>query len=90
MADDILHAFLARLANWTPPAGETRDTLEREFRAQFGGSEFYVKKKQPPERLQAALGHRLAAGTGLADAFADLGVSRATGFRLLSCRWRCR
>ncbi len=90
MADDILHAFLERLANWTPPAGETLDTLEREFRAQFGGTTAYVKKKDPPERLAVKLGHRIAAGTGIADAFGDLGVSRATGFRLLSRRWRCR
>ncbi|MBK7082902.1 MAG: hypothetical protein IPH55_19905 [Betaproteobacteria bacterium] len=56
MADDILHAFLARLADWTPPPGKTRDELERELRQQWGGSTLYLKKKDPPERRQMALG----------------------------------
>ena len=90
MADDILHAFLERLANWTPPAGETLDTLEREFRAQFGGTTAYVKKKDPPELLAVKLGRRIAAGTGLADACSDLGFSLRTGYRLAERRWRCR
>ncbi len=90
MADDILHAFLARLADWTPPPGKTRDELERELRQQWGGSTLYLKKKDPPERRQMALGRRVAAGTGIADACADLGFSLRTGYRLAERRWRCR
>jgi hypothetical protein len=88
MAEDILHAFLARLAEFAPPA-EVRRT-EVEFRAVYGGTTAYVKKKDPPEIATTKLGYRIAAGTGFADAFHDLGISRATGYRLLSRRWRCR
>lgn len=86
MADDILHAFLARLAQFAPP-DEVRRT-EAEFRTQFGGTTAYVKKKDPPERGKVALGQRVAAGNSFSDAFADLGISRATGYRWLSRRWR--
>jgi hypothetical protein len=89
MPDDILHDFLTRLAQWAPPAEVTR--VEAEMRQQWGGIKgVYVKKKDPPEIRCQALGLRLATGTGIADAFSDLGVSRATGYRLLSRRWRCR
>ena len=80
MADDILHAFLARLAQFAPPDEVQR--TEVEFRTQFGGTTAYVKKKDPPERLAVKLGHQIAAGTGLADACEGLGFSLRTGYRL--------
>ena len=88
MAEDILHAFLARLAQFAPPDEVQR--TEAEFRTQFGGTTAYVKKKDPPERRQMALGRRVAAGTGIADACEGLGFSLRTGYRLAERRWRCR
>ena len=47
MADDILHAFLARLAQFAPPDEVQR--TEAEFRTQVGGTAAKEKKKDPPQ-----------------------------------------
>ncbi len=88
MPEDILHAFLARLAQFAPP--EEVHRTETHLRAQFGGTTAYIKKKDPPELLAVKLGQRIAAGTGLADACSDLGFSLSTGYRLARRPWRCR
>jgi hypothetical protein len=61
------------------------------IRRDMGGATAYVKKA-PAEGKAFRLGTALAVGVSVTQAFADLGVSRATGYRLLAShrRWRCK
>lgn len=56
-----------------------------ELRQRWGGSEVYVKKA-PAEGKAHRIGGSLAAGLTLVEAFATVGVSRATGYRLIRRR----
>ncbi|MBK7082274.1 MAG: hypothetical protein IPH55_16640 [Betaproteobacteria bacterium] len=85
MADDIVHAFLRRLAQWAPPDEVQRAELE--FRQEWGGANVYVVKDSKALKTQALAGS-LAAGASLREAFDIAGVSRRTGYRLLSGRCR--
>lgn len=81
---DIVDDFLQRLQQHVPnlPA-DVAPALERTLRAQWGGTEPYVGK-----RLSITTRVRLVAGNlqksqSLKECFAQAGVSRRTGYRIL-------
>ena len=84
---DIVSDFLARLQQLAPeiPA-QTRQRLEAGLRQDWGGTEPYVANR--PSRAQAAqrLGEALRSRKPLAQCFAEQGISRRTGYRLLSTK----
>ena len=62
-------------------------TIATRLHRDMGGERHYFAKA-PSLGKAWSLGGEIAAGVPLAQAFANVGVSRATGFRLLSRRWR--
>jgi hypothetical protein len=87
MGEDIINKMIARLAEEIPDMPtDTLRRIEQRMRQEFAGERHYVSKA-PAEGKAFRLGSALAAGVPLAQAFADLGVSRASGFRLLARRW---
>ena len=60
---------------------------EIKIRQQFGGERFYVPKALVKGKVHS-LAESLAAGRNLREAFSGAGVSRATGYRLISRKAR--
>lgn len=80
---DIVSDFMQRLHALAPEIPQhTRQALEAQIRHQWGGTEPYVGKR--PAMVQAMrLGEALRGHKPLAQCFADLGISRRTGYRVL-------
>jgi hypothetical protein len=96
MGKDILEDYIARLEAQLAAAApdlpiealmRSARQIELDVRRARGGSEHYLKKA-PAEGKAFSLGNALAAGVPLAQAFAEVGVKRAMGYRLIARRWR--
>ena len=85
MADDIITHFVRRLEAYTTPEEARR--VEIDLRLHWGGAEVYVQKV-PTLQKAAMVFAGIDAGLTLREAFDAAGVSRATGYRLMSRRWR--
>lgn len=84
MPGDIVKDFMALVAHRLD--AEEAQRVELEIRQAWGGAEVYVRKAMPPDAKARAIGGSLAAGLALREAFEAAGVSRATGYRLISRR----
>lgn len=84
---DALDAIVEQLRAAVPdyPEQKLREAAFK-IRRDMGGGSIYIKKATA-EGKAFSLGNALAAGVPLTQAFADLGLSRRTGFRLLRRRW---
>lgn len=88
MSKDGLDQILDQLRAAAPEFPEDKlRTAALQIRRDLGGGSLYIKKA-PAEGKAFRLGVALAGGVSLVQAFDDIGVSRATGFRLLRRRWR--
>lgn len=96
MGKDVLEDYIARLEAQLAAAApgltieQVRSAarrIELDIRHDRGGSEHYLKKA-PAEGKAFSLGVALAAGVPLPQAFAEVGVSRTAGYRLIARRWR--
>lgn len=89
MADDIIRAFLDRLALFAPPAEVTR--VAAELRQEWGGARVYVPKKDcdVAGKVQRLAGS-LAAGRPLREAMECAGVRKSQGYLYLRLRTRPR
>ena len=84
---DIVDDFLTRLAQHVPSAPiELRATLERDLRTAWGGSKPYVAKQLNRITRTTLLANGLRQQRPLAAVFAQAGVARRTGYRLLSSK----
>jgi hypothetical protein len=81
--DDIVRDCIWRVIENPPATVEDVLNLEVGLRQKWGGAEVYVPKKLTAGKLQR-MGSSLGTGGSLREAFACAGVSRPTGFRLLS------
>ena len=90
MTEDMLDKIMAQVRAAAPELPAARvDAIALQIRRDIGGSEVYIKKA-PTAGKALRLGVALAAGVPLTQAFGEIGVSRATGFRLLRLRQRAR
>lgn len=82
---DIVDDFLTRLQHHVPDLQPTiRMQIESGLRQDWGGNKPYVAK-QPSRMTRASLvASGLRQAKSLQDCFAYAGVSRATGYRILS------
>lgn len=83
--DDLVAQILAAALPDFPAARAREIALA--MRQDWGGQQLYIGKAQA-EGKAFRLGTALAAGEPIARAFAAVGVSRATGYRLLGRRWK--
>jgi hypothetical protein len=84
---DIVDDFLGRLQQLVPdiPA-EAAAKLEAGLRQSWGGTEPYVGKRPSCQTKVALLANGLRDRKPLRDVFAQAGVSRSAGYRLLNRR----
>lgn len=88
MGKDGLDQILDQLRAAAPEFPEDKlRSAALQIRRDLGGGAIYIKKA-PAEGKAFRLGAALAGGVPLVQAFGEVGVSRATGFRLLRRRWR--
>jgi hypothetical protein len=81
---DIVDDFLQRLVQHVPDAPlEIRATLERDLRTAWGGTKPYVAKQLNRVTRTTLLAHGLRQQRPLSEVFAQAGVARRTGYRLL-------
>lgn len=81
---DIVDDFLQRLAQHVPDvAPEVRLQLECSIRHTWGGTEPYVGKRLSRVTRTSLVAHGLQRQRPMAEVFAQAGVGRATGYRLL-------
>lgn len=81
---DIVDDFLTRLQQHipdTPP--EVRYQLESTLRQSWGGTEPYVGKRISRTTRVSLVAHGLRHAKPLAEVFAQAGVARRTGYRIL-------
>lgn len=92
MAQDIIDDFIARLAAHAPAvAGDVAPKLERELRAQWGGTErHYVRKFEHSARKTVRLAQQLESGATLEQAFAAAGLRRSAGYVHLAKPWKVK
>ena len=84
---DIVDDFLTRLAQHVPNAPiELRATIERDLRTAWGGSKPYVAKQLNRSTRTTLLANGLRQQRPLSEVFAQAGVSRTTGYRLLGSK----
>ena len=84
---DIVDDFLTRLAQHVPNAPiELRATIERDLRTAWGGSKPYVAKQLNRTTRTTLLAHGLRQQRPMSEVFAQAGVSRTTGYRLLGSK----
>ena len=84
---DIVDDFLTRLAQHVPNAPiELRATLERDLRTAWGGSKPYVAKQLNRATRTTLISNGLRQKRPLQEIFAQAGVSRTTGYRLLGSK----
>lgn len=90
MSKDGLDDILDQLRRAAPDFPEDKLYVAAlRIRRDMGGESFYIKKASVDGNA-FRLGEQLAAGVSLAQAFVNIGVSKATGYRLLSRTWRFR
>lgn len=84
---DIVDDFLARLAQHVPdlPA-DLHVELERTLRSEWGGRKPYVAKQTSRLMRVSLVAQGLRAGRPLREVFAQAGVARRTGYRILSSK----
>lgn len=84
---DIVDDFLARLAQHVPgvPA-ETRAQIESGIRQSWGGTEPYVGKRLSIVTRKQIVALGLQRQLPLREVFAQAGVARRTGYRILSSK----
>jgi hypothetical protein len=81
---DIIDDFLTRLANAAPHVDATvHRQLESELRQQWGGGKSYVAKQFSQATRVRIMAESLQQRRSLAECFAQAGVSRRTGYRIL-------
>ena len=86
---DIVDDFLTRLAQHVPDLQpDLRHQLEASLRQEWGGTKSYVAKRFGAATTAARLGANLRRQLPLKECFAQTGVSRATGYRLLGKKSR--
>lgn len=86
MAKDTVRSILDQVRAAAPELSEDKlRTIASGIYRDLGGERHYIPKA-PAEGKAIRLGHELAAGVPLAQAFANLGIPRRTGFRLLRRR----
>jgi exonuclease VII large subunit len=92
MAQDIIDDFIARLAAHAPAvAGEVAPKLERELRAQWGGTErHYVRKFEHSARRTQRIADALQSGQTLQQAFEAAGLKRRAGYVHLAKPWKVK
>ena len=91
MAQDIIDDFIARLAAKVPAAAGELPQLERELRAQWGGTErHYVRKFEHSARKTVRLAQQLESGATLEQAFAAAGLRRSAGYVHLAKPWKVK
>lgn len=84
---DIVSDFLDRLKAHVPDLPATvPHTLERELRHQWGGNEVYVGKRVNRQVRAALVANGLCQRRPLGEVFAQAGVSRRTGYRILGSK----
>lgn len=83
---DVIDATIVFLRDRHPHiGGDTLDELEVALRREFGGQQFYVRRR-PAFTKSKALGEAMRRGLPIHEAIASVGVSRATAYRLLGVR----
>lgn len=88
MPEDVLDKIMAQVRAAAPELPAARvNAIALQIRRDIGGSACYIKKA-PAAGKAFRLGVALAAGVPLSQAFGEIGISRATGFRLLRRRGR--
>lgn len=84
---DIVEDFLNRLAQHAPGIPpETRVRLEQDVRQQWGGSEVYVGKRLSIVTRTTMVSLGLRQQRPIREVFAQAGIARATGYRILGRR----
>lgn len=84
---DIVDDFLQRLSQAIPDASpEIRYQIETSIRQSWGGAKPYVAKRVGLSTRKALIGHALRQARPLAEVFAQAGVSRRTGYRILASK----
>lgn len=87
---DILDDVMRLLSEQRPdlrPGDLVR--VEQQARQIWGGSDVYIAKRTAQGKV-LRLADELAAGAPIGQAIRDAGLSRRTGYRLLSRRWVVR
>ena len=86
---DIVDDFLTRLAQHLPELQpDVRHKIEASLRQEWGGTKSYVAKRFGAATTAARLSAGLRQKLPLKECFAQTGVSRATGYRLLGKKAR--
>ena len=84
MPDDIVTGFIRRTKAEHPEIAESAWLrLEVRLRQEWGGERHYVQKA-PTLGKAYSLAERLAAGESPREAFRNSGLTRTTGYRVLS------
>lgn len=82
---DIVDDFLCRLQQHIPDAApEVRFAIETSIRKEWGGNKPYVRQAPSMELRTFMVANGLRHAKPLADIFKSAGVSRRTGYRILS------
>lgn len=81
--DELLEVLEARCPSASP--AERRE-FERDIRQRWGGDRVYIDKATAAGKAQR-LGAALAAGASLREAIEKAGLSRRSGYRVLSKKW---
>jgi Mor family transcriptional regulator len=84
--DELLEVCKDTLSHLPPKEARA---LALAIRQRWGGSEVYVDKATAQHKAER-LGEELAKGTPIKQAIKKAGVSRASGYRVLSRKWIVR
>ena len=84
---DIVDDFLSRMATYIPDApAEVRYQIESSIRQTWGGTEPYVGKRISRTTRTSMVAHGLRQARPLSEVFAQAGVPRRTGYRILGSK----
>lgn len=84
---DIVDDFLTRLAHAVPGLPtDTHHQLEKTMRQAWGGTEPYVGKRLSISTRTRLVASGLQKSRTLAECFAQAGVARRTGYRILGSK----
>jgi hypothetical protein len=84
---DIVDDFLTRLQQHIPAvAPEVRYQLEASIRQTWGGTEPYVGKRISLTTRTTLVAHGLRQARPLSEVFAQAGIPRRTGYRILGSK----
>jgi hypothetical protein len=84
--DDVLRIFVEAAPTLR---SEQVAAIEQRIRLTWGGEDVYIGKRAAQGKV-LRLAEELRAGVDLGQAMCNAGLSRRTGYRLLSRRWRVR